>query len=113
MPNQSKSQRDYKDFFFRRRYDHFLRYRLLQANEIETYEAAKELGFQLKMADVEKGMSDNSRKKKNKKHRRKRISLITSRVLSWLKSIVGKNTNNPVSTKKRSSKKRKKKNKSR
>ena len=57
MPNQSKSQRDYKDFFFRRRYDHFLRYRLLQANEIETYEAAKELGFQLKMADVEKGMN--------------------------------------------------------
>lgn len=112
MPNQTKSQRDYKDFCFRRRYDHFLRYRLLEADELETYEAAAELGFKLKITDIEKKMSNDCRTAKNKKQSKKRKGFIGSKAISWLQLIFRKNTSRPVSTKKRAAKNRKKKNKS-
>ena len=87
MPNQTKNQRDYKDFCFRRRHDHFLRYRLLEADKIETYEAATELGFKLNMTDIEKGITDTYKIKKNRKDRKKQRSVISSIIISWLKHI--------------------------
>ena len=112
MPNQTKNQREYKDFCFRRRYDHFLRFRLLKADEIETYETATELGFKLKMSDIEKGMNTDCSTKKGKKHRKKPKNFITAIVITCLQLIFRKNTNYPEFTQK-SSKKRKQKNKSR
>ena len=52
MPNSTKRSQEYKDFRFRRRYDHFLRYRLSGANPEQIIKIAKELGFKLSMRDL-------------------------------------------------------------
>ena len=52
MPNSTKRSQEYKDFRFRRRYDHFLRYRLSGANPEQIIKTAKELGFKLSMRDL-------------------------------------------------------------
>lgn len=52
MPDSSKLSQDYKDFRIRRRYDHFLRFRLLNAKPDEIIKAAKELGFNINSKDL-------------------------------------------------------------
>ena len=52
MPSSTKRSQEYKDFRFRRRHDHFLRYKLLGAKPEEIVKIAKELGFKLSMKDL-------------------------------------------------------------
>ena len=52
MPESTKRSQEYKDFRFRRRYDHFLRYRLLGAKPEKIIETARELGFNLTTKDL-------------------------------------------------------------
>ena len=52
MSNSTKRSQEYKDFRFRRRYDHFLRYRLSGAKPEQIIKIAKELGFKLSMKDL-------------------------------------------------------------
>ena len=53
-PTLSQRRQEYKDFRFRRRYDHFLRFRLKGAEPQEIINIAKELGFNLTMKDFKK-----------------------------------------------------------
>ena len=52
MPESTKRSQEYKDFRFRRRYDHFLRFRLLGAKPEKIIETAKELGFSITIKDL-------------------------------------------------------------
>ena len=52
MPESTKRSQEYKDFRFRRRYDHFLRHRLLGAKPEKIIETARELGFNLTIKDL-------------------------------------------------------------
>jgi hypothetical protein len=62
MPNSRKSiSRDYRDFRFRLRHDHFLRRRLRRAKQEATIELARELGFILTIDELQ-----NKKKRKNK-----------------------------------------------
>ena len=54
VPESKKRRQEYKDFRFRRRYDHLLRYRLSGATVEEVIEAARELGFNLNIKDFAK-----------------------------------------------------------
>ena len=54
MQESSKRRQEYKDFRFRRRHDHFLRFRLLGAKPEKIIETAKELGFNLSIKDLAK-----------------------------------------------------------
>ena len=54
MQESTKRSQEYKDFRFRRRHDHFLRFRLLGAKPEKIIETAKELGFNLSMKDLTK-----------------------------------------------------------
>ena len=54
MQESSKRRQEYKDFRFRRRHDHFLRFRLLGAKPEKIIETAKELGFNLSIKDLTK-----------------------------------------------------------
>ena len=54
MPNSSKISSEFKNFRFRRRYDHLLRFRLRNAKPNEIIEAARELGFRINAKDLEK-----------------------------------------------------------
>lgn len=54
MPDSSKRRQEYKDFRFRRRYDHFLRFRLSGAKPEQIIEAARELGFNINAKDLAK-----------------------------------------------------------
>ena len=54
MQQSSKRRQEYKDFRFRRRHDHFLRFRLLGAKPEKIIETAKELGFNLSIKDLTK-----------------------------------------------------------
>ena len=54
MQQSSKRRQEYKDFRFRRRHDHFLRFRRLGAKPQEIIETAKELGFNLSIKDLTK-----------------------------------------------------------
>ena len=54
MPNSSKISSEFKNFRFRRRYDHLLRFRLQNAKPNEIIEAARELGFKINAKDLEK-----------------------------------------------------------
>ena len=49
-PNQRGLE--YKDFRFRRRYDHFLRFKLKGAKPQEIINTARELGFNLTIKDL-------------------------------------------------------------
>lgn len=53
MPRPPKRTQEYKDFRFRRRYDHFLRYKLSGAKPEQIIKIAKELGFKLSMKDLQ------------------------------------------------------------
>ena len=66
MPDSSKRRQEYKDFRFRRRYDHFLRYRLSGAKPEQIVEAARELGFNLNRKDFEKKRAKQVASTKNK-----------------------------------------------
>ena len=54
MQESTKRSQEYKDFRFRRRHDHFLRFTLLGAKPEKIIETAKELGFNLSMKDLTK-----------------------------------------------------------
>ena len=54
MPDSSKLSQDFKEFRFRRRYDHLLRFRLRNAKPNEIIKAARELGFKINAKDLEK-----------------------------------------------------------
>ena len=52
MPDQIKRSQEYKEFRFRRRHDHFLRFSLTGATPQEVADTAKELGFNLNIKDL-------------------------------------------------------------
>ena len=54
MSEPNKRRQEYKDFRFRRRYDHFLRFRLSGAKPEQIIEAARELGFNINAKDLAK-----------------------------------------------------------
>ena len=54
MPDSNKRSQEFKDFRFRRRYDHLLHFKLLNAKPSEIIEAAKELGFKINAKDLAK-----------------------------------------------------------
>ena len=54
MSDSSKRSQELKDFRFRRRYDHLLRFKLLNATSDEIIEAARELGFKINAEDLSK-----------------------------------------------------------
>ena len=53
VPDSSNESQEYKDFKFRRRYDHFLHFKLLNAKPDEILQAARELGFNIIKKDLE------------------------------------------------------------
>ena len=53
MPDSSKLSQEFKEFRFRRRYDHLLRFRLRNAKPNEIIKAARELGFKINAKDLE------------------------------------------------------------
>ena len=67
MTNPIKRRQEYKDFRFRRRYDHFLRFRLLGAKPEEIINVAKELGFKLNSKDFTKSRNKNKVTPKQRK----------------------------------------------
>ena len=52
MPESARRSREYKAFRFRRRHDHFLRYRLSGAKPDEIINTARDLGFKLNLKDL-------------------------------------------------------------
>ena len=54
MTESPKRSQEYKDFRFRHRYDHFLRFRLSGAKPEKIIETARELGFNLTIKDLAK-----------------------------------------------------------
>ena len=54
MPDSIKLSQEFKEFRFRRRYDHLLRFRLRNAKPNEIIKAARELGFKINDKDLEK-----------------------------------------------------------
>ena len=54
MPDSSKLSQEFKEFRFRRRYDHLLQFRLRNAKPNEIIKAARELGFKINAKDLEK-----------------------------------------------------------
>lgn len=52
MPESSRRSREYKAFRFRRRHDHFLRYRLSGAKPDEIINTARDLGYKLNLKDL-------------------------------------------------------------
>ena len=66
MPDSSKRRKEYKDFRFRRRYDHFLRHRLSGAKPEQIIEAARELGFKINAKDLAKKRADKVKQTRDK-----------------------------------------------
>ena len=54
VPNTSKLSQEFKDFRFRCRYDHLLRFKLRNAKPNEIIKTARELGFKINANDLEK-----------------------------------------------------------
>ena len=52
MTESTKRSQEYKDFRFRHRYDHFLRFRLSGEKPEKIIETARELGFNLTIKDL-------------------------------------------------------------
>lgn len=77
MPKFASRRREFKAFRFRRRHDHFLRYKLSGAKPNEIIDTARELGFNLNLDDFH-------RKKPSKASSSKRLNLL-SRLISLLK----------------------------
>ena len=67
MTNPIKRRQEYKDFRFRRRHDHFLRFKLLGAKPEEIINIAKELGFKLNAKDFTRSRNKNKVKPKQRK----------------------------------------------
>ena len=85
MSNLAKQKKQYKEFMFRCRYDHFLRFRLTNASRDEIIDIARDLGFNLNRDDL-------SKKKKGKKRKSpttKRSSFI-HRFLVLIQGFLGK-----------------------
>ena len=66
-----KSRRDFRDFKFRRRHDHFLHYKLLGTKKDEIIVIAAELGFNIDIKDLQdkkrhKNRVSSQRNKRNK-----------------------------------------------
>ena len=59
MPDRIKRRKEYKDFRFRRRHDHFLRFKLSGATLEEVTDTAKELGFNLNIKDLARKRTKN------------------------------------------------------
>ena len=83
MPDSSKLSSEFKDFRFRRRYDHFLRFKLLNAKPNEIIEAARELGFKINAKDLAKIEA-----KKIAQAAKKAESIQTKSALDRLKSFL-------------------------
>lgn len=73
MTNPTKRRQEYKDFRFRRRYDHFLRFKLLGAKPKEIIDTAKELGFKLNSKDFTKKSNKNKSIPKPRKNLIRRL----------------------------------------
>ena len=67
MTDPIKRRQEYKDFRFRRRYDHFLRFKLLGAKPEEIINVAKELGFKLNSKDFTRSRNKNKVTPKQRK----------------------------------------------
>ena len=76
MPDSAKRGREFRVFKFRRRYDHFLRFRLSGANPDEVIDVARDLGFNLNLKDL-------PQKKRPKPQLSKKITFF-SRLRSFL-----------------------------
>lgn len=66
MSDSSKRRQEYKDFRFRRRYDHFLRFRLSGAKPEQIIETARELGFIINIKDLAKKSTGKVEQPKDK-----------------------------------------------
>ena len=62
MPDSSKLSQEFKEFRFRRRYDHLLRFRLRSAKPNEIIKAARKLGFKINAKDFEKMKARKARR---------------------------------------------------
>ena len=82
MKESKKSAKEYRDFQFRRRHDHLLRFQLSEANQDEIIKTAKELGFNIN-ANSLKSKVHTLAKAKSREHKRnylkKLFGLITSK----------------------------------
>lgn len=85
MPNSSKISSEFKNFRFRRRYDHLLRFRLRNATPKEIIEAARELGFKINSKDLEK-MKTKKEEQTAKKAEQLRKKSTLDRLKNFLKS---------------------------
>ena len=77
---KKRRKREYRDFTFRRRHDHFLRIKLMGAKQEEVIEVAKELGFNIELRDLEREKraiqkTNTGKKTGNKKNRFRRLIL--------------------------------------
>ena len=59
MPDRIKRRKEYREFRFRRRHDHFLRFKLSGASIEEVADTAKELGFHLNIKDLDRKRTKN------------------------------------------------------
>ena len=81
MKESKKSAKEYRDFQFRRRHDHLLRFQLSEANQDKIIKTAKELGFNIN-ANSFKSKVHTIAKSKSRGHKRnylKLFGLITSK----------------------------------
>ena len=82
MANSKSLRSEYSDFKFRRKYDYFLQFKLMGADNQKIIKEAKELGFRIKESDLVKKKSTKSLKESTRK--RKSKSFI-NRLLKYLK----------------------------
>lgn len=86
MKESKKSAKEYRDFQFRRRHDHLLRFQLSEANQDEIIKTAKELGFNIN-ANSLKSKVHTIAKAKSREHKRnylkKLFDLITSKFTAF------------------------------
>ena len=84
MPESTRRSREYKAFRFRRRYDHFLRYRLSGAKPDEIINTARDLGFEINLIDL--------RKRKHPKSSTSKRILFFNRLRSFLHFLTFENS---------------------
>ena len=85
MPNSSKISSEFKNFRFRLRYDHLLRFRLRNAKPNEIIEAARELGFKINAKDLER-MKTKKEEQTSKKVEPVQKNTALNRLKNFLKS---------------------------
>ena len=59
MSDSTKRSQEYKDFRLRRRYDHFLRFKVARGKPEEIIKVAKDLGFNLDIKELTKKRAEN------------------------------------------------------